>query len=207
MKFFKKNGIYLIFIVLISLCCIVHAQDGDNAKRAAPRRPIGKSAKTTTTAAPADDEGDYPDGENPDQYGEEGEEPAPSSTTTEAPKKIGPVIRPFRSNDDFLNSLKRRQMDAKKNRAERQEHRSKPQHVEQNTDDEQAQPAAAPVAAAKSAKPAPGGALARRNKFSKSAKPEPQPEEQEAEGSEQEDKAEAKPKRPAHPRITLRKRA
>lgn len=42
---------------------------------------------------------------------------APSSpvteATTEAVKKFGPIIRPFRSNDDLLNALKKRQQDMK----------------------------------------------------------------------------------------------
>lgn len=91
----------------------------DDAKRTGLRRPPGgKAAKTsTTTSNPADDDdGDYPDnGEEPAE-GDEGEEAdvSTTTTTTEAPRRIGPVIRPFRSNDDFLNSLKRRRMDAKK---------------------------------------------------------------------------------------------
>lgn len=118
------------------------AQDSDGAavppaKRIALRRPVGKAVKastTTTTAAPPayDDEGDYQDGEHPDgaeHAGEEGEnDDAASSTTTtstEPPKKVGPVIRPFRSNDDFLNSLKRRQMNAKKHRGELGKHLKK----------------------------------------------------------------------------------
>lgn len=36
-----------------------------------------------------------------------------STTTTEAPKKIGPIIRPFRSNDDLLSALRRRQQNVK----------------------------------------------------------------------------------------------
>lgn len=48
--------------------------------------------------------------------GEEGEEakPAPTTTTTtEAPKKIRPSIRPFRSNDELLTALKKRRLDAR----------------------------------------------------------------------------------------------
>lgn len=35
------------------------------------------------------------------------------TTTTEPAKRIGPIIRPFRSNDDLLNALKRRQLNMK----------------------------------------------------------------------------------------------
>lgn len=39
--------------------------------------------------------------------------PAAITSTTEPPKKIGPIIRPFRSNDDLLSALKRRQQHTK----------------------------------------------------------------------------------------------
>ena len=94
----------------------------EGGKRIALRRPVGKSAKpsSTTTQAPAEDEeGDYAENGEDNQYADEAED-APSTTTTttttETPKRIGPVIRPFRSNDDFLNSLKRRRMNAKLNK-------------------------------------------------------------------------------------------
>lgn len=36
-----------------------------------------------------------------------------TTSTTEPAKKIGPIIRPFRSNDDLLSALKRRQQNMK----------------------------------------------------------------------------------------------
>lgn len=39
--------------------------------------------------------------------------PATTTSTTEPPKKVGPIIRPFRSNDDLLSALKRRQQNTK----------------------------------------------------------------------------------------------
>lgn len=39
--------------------------------------------------------------------------PSTTTTTTEPPKKVGPIIRPFRSNDDLLSALKRRQQNTK----------------------------------------------------------------------------------------------
>lgn len=95
------------------------AEEGN--KRLALRRPAGKSAKASTTTPPPveDEEGDYAENGEDNQYPDEGEDADAASTTTtttEKPKLIGPVIRPFRSNDDFLNSLKRRQMNAKKNK-------------------------------------------------------------------------------------------
>lgn len=128
-------------IVACLLYCSSAQDAGPAVKRIALRRPtnVGKGLKaggpsTTTTASPAlpagagEGEEDYQDGEGaPPQYGDgeenlEGVEAVASTTTTttETPKRIGPVIRPFRSNDDFLNSLKRRQMNAKKNKCEYQ---------------------------------------------------------------------------------------
>lgn len=119
-----------MLVVLALACCISHtwAQEDGAAPALKPRpslrRPIGgKAAKTTTTAAPqVEEDNEYYDAEGNPAEGEDGEEDGAASassttTTTEAPKKtVGPVIRPFRSNDDFLNSLKRRQQDAKKHR-------------------------------------------------------------------------------------------
>lgn len=122
--------------VLTCQLCYSLADDAVPAvKRIALRRPtsVGKGLKvggpstTTTTAAPllgggAEGEEDYQEGEGaPPQYGDGDENldegvSSTTTTTTETPKRIGPVIRPFRSNDDFLNSLKRRQMNAKKNK-------------------------------------------------------------------------------------------
>nr|XP_029730003.1 uncharacterized protein LOC109412992 isoform X1 [Aedes albopictus] len=78
--------------------------------------------------------------------GEEGEEgaakPVPTTTTTtEAPKKIRPSIRPFRSNDDLLSALKKRRLESKN---------SKPAPVKESKgyDDEDI-PAPAPAKSAK----------------------------------------------------------
>lgn len=216
------------------------------AKRiAALRRPVGKAAKTTTTTTPAPAQGDGAgegeeyDEEQPGNLGEEGDEAAyaassTTSTTTEAPKKVGPVIRPFRSNDDFLNSLKRRQANAKKHRAEKPPSPSKParKSEESNGSGEQEEQASAP-APAPAASPAKGykgnsacelifNSFSRMNpylcpesyfpvsrrKLSKPAKATPvEPvEDAAAEESEQQQKEETKPKRPIGARLALRKR-
>ena len=115
-----------VLFVIFTLACLLSVttaeEGGPGGKRIALRRPVGKSAKpsSTTTQAPAEDEeGDYAENGEDNQYADEAED-APSTTTTttttETPKRIGPVIRPFRSNDDFLNSLKRRRMNAKLNK-------------------------------------------------------------------------------------------
>lgn len=169
----------LLFIICALCYGLVAAQEeggapASPAKRiAALRRPVGKAAKatTTTTAAPAHDEAGEEDeyneeggaagGEN-GQYGDETDEAgaaaaSSTTTTTEPPKKVGPVIRPFRSNDDFLNSLKRRQQNAKKHRAEKAPSASKPaKKTESESDGEQEEPAAA--AAPAPAAPAAAGA-------------------------------------------------
>ncbi|XP_030378285.1 nucleolar protein dao-5 [Scaptodrosophila lebanonensis] len=213
MKFYNICLLFIICALSYGLCA---AQDdsapgGSPAKRiAALRRPVGKAAKATTTTTPAplsDDDGELGD-YNDEQ--EEGDEPsAQSSTTTtstEAPKKVGPVIRPFRSNDDFLNSLKRRQQNAKKHRAEKAPVKLNKKTEDSSDEHEEAAPAAAPAPAA----PAPGkgyksnAALSRR-KLAKPGKPEPAVEDAAAEESEQQQKEEAKPKRPIG-RLALRKR-
>lgn len=72
---------------------------------------------STTTAAPAEEaeagEEDYDQAEGQEEGEQEAEEPVSTTSSTEPPKKIGPIIRPFRSNDDLLNALRRRQMNAK----------------------------------------------------------------------------------------------
>lgn len=120
--FFLSYIFSTLLFVIFALACHLSLTTAEENKRIALRRPVGKSAKasTTTTPAPAEDEeGDYAENGEDNQYPDESEDAASSTTTTtttETPKRIGPVIRPFRSNDDFLNSLKRRQMNAKKNK-------------------------------------------------------------------------------------------
>ncbi|KAI8033128.1 hypothetical protein M5D96_014107, partial [Drosophila gunungcola] len=220
----------LLFIVCVMCYGLVSAQEEGGpavspAKRiAALRRPVGKAAKVTTTTtpapAPADagaegEEYDEEAGEHGD-HGEEGDEAAFASstttTTTEAPKKVGPVIRPFRSNDDFLNSLKRRQANAKKHRAEKAPSPSKPakKSDESNSGEQEEQPAAAPAPAPASspAKGYKGNSALSRRKLSKPAKAQPVEavEDAAAEESEQQQKEETKPKRPIGGRLALRKR-
>jgi hypothetical protein len=48
------------------------------------------------------------------EYDEENADVSSTTTTTEATKApIRSLIKPFRSNDDFLNTLKKRQQNAK----------------------------------------------------------------------------------------------
>ncbi|XP_073833566.1 uncharacterized protein [Musca autumnalis] len=204
MKFF---GITLLFVILALACCLstTYAED---AKRGL-RRPPGKLASktSTTTANPAEEEeGDYPDNGEEPQEGEEVEEAEVSTTTTttEAPKRIGPVIRPFRSNDAFLNSLKRRQMNAKKAKAEKQASKPVKAAVSHNAEDGEEEEEAAPASAPKGFSK-PNSALSRNRKAGKPTKPEPV-EEPAEEGEAEPKEEEAKPKRPLAGRLALRKR-
>ncbi|XP_067640029.1 uncharacterized protein [Eurosta solidaginis] len=210
MQFFKVT-FFFVALALASLLSITYAQEEGTAatgpKRPALRRPgVGKAAtKTTTTPPPPppqDEEGDYADEypNNPDE-GEDAENSSSTTTTTEAPKKvIGPVIRPFRSNDDFLNSLKRRQQDAKKHRSEKPTPKSKPAPANEDDVDEGAESAPAPTKGFKA-----GSSALSRRKLSKPGKPEPAPaDDAAAEESEHEPKEQAR--RLPHARLALRKR-
>lgn len=91
----------------------------DTRRPSLPRR-LGKSSTTSTVQPPEyDQEGEYSQENNDEEesaydYGHDDEEVAvvASTTTTTAPKKLI-NIRPFRSNDDLLQALKRRQLNAK----------------------------------------------------------------------------------------------
>uniref|UniRef100_A0A1B0BMY6 DUF4604 domain-containing protein n=1 Tax=Glossina palpalis gambiensis TaxID=67801 RepID=A0A1B0BMY6_9MUSC len=197
----------LIFVLYFLACqfSLTLADDGGAAKRLALRRPTGKvigKASTTTTVEPLpseDDEGDYAEGEQDNQYADEGEDGGPSTTTTttttETPKRIGPVIRPFRSNDEFLNALKRRQMNAKRNKLE------KPIPSKSVQDSQEAEETA-PASTKSFNKPSAGG---NRRKFNKTSKSEP--EDNAAEETETEQREDVKPKRPIPGRLALRKRS
>jgi len=215
MKSFNIPLIALILVVLgICLSTVYAQEEGPAVKRISLRRPVGKAAlkTTTTTTTPAShndegDDGEYGD-ENPEnQYDENEEYPAESSstttTTTEAPKKIGPVIRPFRTNDDFLNSLKRRQMNAKKNKVIAEKPTPKIRHSEEDEPEEQHQPEPPkPKAVASKGFKAPS--LNRRQKPAKPVRAE-QEEDATAAESEQQQQEQSKPKRPSG-RLTLRRR-
>uniref|UniRef100_A0A1A9Z8M7 Uncharacterized protein n=1 Tax=Glossina pallidipes TaxID=7398 RepID=A0A1A9Z8M7_GLOPL len=214
----------LIFVVYFLACqfSLTLADDGGAAKRLALRRPTGKvigKATTTTTVEPLpseDDEGDYAEGEQDNQYADEGEDGGPSSTTTttttETPKRIGPVIRPFRSNDEFLNALKRRQMNAKRNKCKLKFYNKiyliiKKKLVEKpvpnkTVQDSQEAEETAPASTKSFNKPSAGG---NRRKFSKTSKSEP--EDDAAEETETEQREDVKPKRPVPGRLALRKRS
>ncbi|KAJ8737589.1 hypothetical protein PYW08_000184 [Mythimna loreyi] len=105
-----------LFILVAIVASCARAQDDE---RPAPARGLLKrggitkgKATTTTTPAPQDeveyeDEGDYP---------AEGEQQEPSteapSSTTEGKKLVGNGVRPFRSNTDLLEILKRKRAQA-----------------------------------------------------------------------------------------------
>ncbi|XP_028179213.1 predicted GPI-anchored protein 58 [Ostrinia furnacalis] len=108
-----------ILPLIMLLACVawqVSARAQDEVEpRASPsrgllKRGLAKKPSTTTTPAPQEeeyeDEGDYPaEGEQ-----EPSTEAPPSST--EGKKLVGGGVRPFRSNTDLLETLKRRRAQA-----------------------------------------------------------------------------------------------
>ncbi|XP_066253873.1 uncharacterized protein [Euwallacea similis] len=123
-----------------------------------------KAASTTTTTTEAAAEVEVEEGAEGDYVEEQQQE---TSSTTETPKKFlkGGIVRPFRSNDDLLASLKRRREQVVSNK------QIKPAPVSEPKEE-----VAEPVQ--KESKPA--AASGRRNRFSKpgkSAKSEEIPEE------------------------------
>ncbi|CAK1554813.1 unnamed protein product [Leptosia nina] len=113
-----------ILPLLVLLFCLAweataRPQD-DSEPRAIPARGLlkrnlvgkGKPTTTTTTAAPQE-EGDY---EEEGDYPAEGEAQEPSTeaapSSTEGKKLVAGGVRPFRSNTDLLEALKRRRAQA-----------------------------------------------------------------------------------------------
>ncbi|KAL4717509.1 hypothetical protein ACJJTC_000658 [Scirpophaga incertulas] len=108
----------LIIVALIALAyeASARAQD-DGEARVAPSRgllklSLGKAKSTTTTTTlPPQDEVEY---EDEADYAEEGLEPSTEAppSSTEGKKLVGSGVRPFRSNADLLETLKRRRAQA-----------------------------------------------------------------------------------------------
>ncbi|KAF9804741.1 hypothetical protein SFRURICE_007644 [Spodoptera frugiperda] len=108
----------LSFILVACVVCSALAQDEERPP--APSRGLlkrgslakGKATTTTTTAAPQE-EGDY---EEEGEYPEEGEQQEASTeaptSTTEGKKLVGNGVRPFRSNTELLEILKRKRAQA-----------------------------------------------------------------------------------------------
>ncbi|KAG4072911.1 hypothetical protein HA402_006591 [Bradysia odoriphaga] len=107
----------LVAVITIAQC----EEEAPKKTSALLRRAAGRNTftKTTTTTSPPlqdeyqdeiDENGEYIDG---DQGSAENGDAPTTTTTTEPAKKIGPIIRPFRSNDDLLSALKRRQQNMK----------------------------------------------------------------------------------------------
>ncbi|XP_075991154.1 uncharacterized protein LOC142986521 isoform X2 [Anticarsia gemmatalis] len=109
-----------ILPLFVLVACVVLAR----AQEEGESRPInrgllkrgqltkGKQTTTTTTPAPQEDaeyedEGDYP----ADAEGQEASTEAPTSTT-EGKKLVGSGVRPFRSNTELLEILKRKRAQA-----------------------------------------------------------------------------------------------
>jgi len=111
------------FTLLVAVITIVQCEE-EGPKKPNPllRRAAGRNTftkTTTTTLSPIQDEyqdeidenGEYIDGEQ--GIAENSDASSTTTSTTEPAKKVGPIIRPFRSNDDLLSALKRRQQNMK----------------------------------------------------------------------------------------------
>uniref|UniRef100_A0A182S5Q0 Uncharacterized protein n=1 Tax=Anopheles maculatus TaxID=74869 RepID=A0A182S5Q0_9DIPT len=139
----KQLGVRMLTMTVLLLVALLAAgiraspQGDDSAKanrnslllrRGNVGRPLGRTTPTTTTTT-TPSSADYAEDEYAENYdegkgddggedgGEEGpaggKQPTTTTTTTEAPKKIRPSIRPFRSNDDLLTALKKRRQESK----------------------------------------------------------------------------------------------
>lgn len=162
----SKTSCLAVILCLAALATSALSQDDQSKsrsnlllRRGSGGRPNPLAKSTTTTPQPeySDDEYVDEDGERPE--GDEGEEPAPgrpvvttTTTTTESPKKIRPTVRPFRSNEDLLTTLKKRRLESKNH---------KPAPPKEKVYDDEDVPAPAP---AKSAK-APAIAVSKGRRF------------------------------------------
>ncbi|XP_055390608.1 uncharacterized protein LOC129619381 [Condylostylus longicornis] len=179
MKSLKINFLIVFIAIILSIAFVNSEEDNANKRNLLLRRPGGPAARpggplnkqtSTTTVAPSSQDNEEEIGDDEyDQDLEEAEKEQQDSasststtTTTEPPKKIGPIVRPFRSNEDLLNALKRRQQNQRKGGKGLEKPTPKPQESEQEKEDE-----SAPAAGQKSIGNDRG---ARRNKFSKSLK-------------------------------------
>lgn len=119
----SKTAYLTGLLCLLAVFTSVLSQDSNSRNNLLQRKGnIGRqnplARTTTTTVAPEYPEEEYADEDGEQLEGEEGEDgaarPAPTTTTTtEAPRKIRPSIRPFRSNDDLLTALKKRRLESK----------------------------------------------------------------------------------------------
>ncbi|XP_041987329.1 uncharacterized protein LOC121739076 [Aricia agestis] len=108
----------LPLIVLIACVSCALARPQEEEAKPAPARgllkrgPPPKSKTTTTTPAPAQEEAEYDDeGEYEQEEQHEASTEAPPSST-EGKKLVGNGVRPFRSNTDLLETLKRKRAQA-----------------------------------------------------------------------------------------------
>ncbi|KAK9500096.1 hypothetical protein O3M35_001431 [Rhynocoris fuscipes] len=117
---------YFLFCRLLLFCCLVTLalcqdyQDVDSRPQSrlrtargpiVPNRAAAKQAVAAKTSTTPEPEPEYEDVVYED---EEQAAPATTTTSTEAPKKgiRGGVVRPFRSNTDLIEALKRRRAQA-----------------------------------------------------------------------------------------------
>ncbi|XP_026731124.1 uncharacterized protein LOC113496178 isoform X1 [Trichoplusia ni] len=107
-------------LFMLVACVAVSARAQDEERAPAPARgllkrgPLSKGKQTTTTTTPApQDDVEY---EEEGDYAAEGEAQEPSTeaptSTTEGKKLVGSGVRPFRSNTELLEILKKKRAQA-----------------------------------------------------------------------------------------------
>uniref|UniRef100_A0A336KAA5 CSON000469 protein n=1 Tax=Culicoides sonorensis TaxID=179676 RepID=A0A336KAA5_CULSO len=116
--YFRQSIRLLVFI--FACICLASSEDDVTNKRTGllQRRNIGGRPNiilktTTTTTVRPHLEDDYADEEYEEEYQAPEKQEESETTTTEQPKRITLAVRPFRSNDDLLNALKKRRLQAK----------------------------------------------------------------------------------------------
>ncbi|XP_068620763.1 uncharacterized protein [Battus philenor] len=104
----------IVFLTCLAWQASARAQDEGEARAASSRGLLkrglltkGKATTTTTTPAPQDDAEYEDDAEYSDGEAQEPSTEAPPSST-EGKKLVSGGVRPFRSNTDLLEALKRR---------------------------------------------------------------------------------------------------
>jgi len=146
-----KNLVLAAFmsLLLVSLSSSQDPQKRNSllSKRAGNRNAFQKSTTTTTEASY--DEEEYVEGAElaPENEQQPSEDEAGSTTTstTESPKKVGPSVRPFRSNEELLSALKKRRLNEKSQKSSvvpKPVQEEKPQYEPEEKPTKPAKPAA-----------------------------------------------------------------
>ncbi|XP_026731125.1 uncharacterized protein LOC113496178 isoform X2 [Trichoplusia ni] len=137
-------------LFMLVACVAVSARAQDEERAPAPARgllkrgPLSKGKQTTTTTTPApQDDVEY---EEEGDYAAEGEAQEPSTeaptSTTEGKKLVGSGVRPFRSNTELLEILKKKRAQAAEDTKSKKRFNNAP--VTREVTNEEAPPAPKP---------------------------------------------------------------